>query len=217
MTQGVIDGRRARGDESRRAVLAQAIDLASVDGLEGLSIARLAEAAGQSKSGVAALFGSKERLQLAAVDAAQVKFTAEVIQPARDAAERGLARVVALVGGWIDYSSRRVFAGGCFFAAASVEFDSKPGAVRDRVMGALDTWEDYLAVSIGYAMERGELPRLDDARQLAFEITALLDAANTRSLLRETDEPYRRAAVAVADRLVALGADPAVAARLRRP
>ncbi|BDZ64512.1 hypothetical protein GCM10025877_14500 [Agromyces mangrovi Wang et al. 2018] len=87
--------------------------------------------------------------------------------------------------------------------------------MRDRVMGALDRWEGYLTVSIGYAMERGELPSLDDAAQLAFEITALLDAANTRSLLRETEEPYRRAAVAVADRLVALGADSTAVAPLR--
>ncbi|GLI27371.1 TetR family transcriptional regulator [Agromyces rhizosphaerae] len=216
MTQGVIDGRRARGDESRRAALAHAMDLASVEGLDGLSIARIADAAGQSKSGVAALFGSKERLQLAAIDAAQALFTDEVIAPARAATERGLERVVALVDGWIAYSERRVFSGGCFFSAASVEFDSKPGAVRDRVMAALDAWEGYLTVSIGYAMERGELPGLTDAGQLAFEITALLDAANTRSLLRETDVPYRRAAVAVADRLVALGAAPATVAPLRR-
>ncbi|BDZ64513.1 TetR/AcrR family transcriptional regulator [Agromyces mangrovi Wang et al. 2018] len=111
MTQGVIDGRRARGDESRREVLAQAMDLASIEGLDGLSIARIAEAAGQSKSGVAALFGSKERLQLAAIDAAQALFTNEVIAPARAATERGLERVVALVDGWIAYSSRRVFSG----------------------------------------------------------------------------------------------------------
>lgn len=204
MTQGVIDGRRARGDESRRVVLAEAIDIASIEGLDGLSIGRLAEAAGQSKSGVATLFGSKESLQLATVAAARARFTSTVIEPARAATPRGLSRVVALVSTWLDYSRGRVFTGGCFFAAASVEFDSKPGPVRDAVTDALDTWESYLAISLGYA--KPEVPGLGDPAQLAFEITALLDAANTRSLLRDTDEPYARAAAAVRDRLRGLGA-----------
>jgi len=205
MTQEVIDGRRARGDETRRIVLGHAIDLASVEGLDGLSIGRLAEASGQSKSGVATLFGSKQALQLAVVDAAQAVFTREVVDAVRARTPRGLDRVVALVTAWIEYSRDRVFSGGCFFSAASAEFDSKPGPVRDAVTAALDSWESYLAASLTYAAP--ELPRMSDPAQVALEVASVLAAANTRSLLRDSDEPYARAATAVRDRLLGLGAD----------
>ncbi len=212
MAQEVIDGRRARGDETRRVVLSHALDLARVEGLDGLSIGRLAEASGQSKSGVATLFGSKQGLQLSVIDAAQAVFTREVIDAVRERTPRGLDRVVALVTGWIDYSRGRIFAGGCFFSAASAEFDSKPGPVRDAVMAALDTWESYLAASLAHAAP--ELPDMTDPAQVAFEVTSVLAAANTRSLLHDSDEPYARAARAVRDRLRGLGADEAKLAPL---
>jgi hypothetical protein len=101
-----------------------------------------------------------------------------------------------------------VFRGGCFFAAASVEFDAKPGAIRDAIVKASSAWEDYLTVSIEYAMADGELPLLDDARQLTFEMVSFLEAANTRSLLHGSAEPYRRAEAAVRARLTSLGGDP---------
>src|ERR671913_300888 len=183
MAQPQIDGRRARGDESRRVILAQAIDTASVDGLEGLTIGRLAEASGHSKSGVATLFGSREQLQLATIAAAREVFVERVIVPARGRSERGLARVCALISTWMAYSDERVFRGGCFFAAASVELDARPGAARDAVVTAMTEWEDYLTASIQYAIAARELPQLDDARQLTFELVSFLEAANTRSLL----------------------------------
>ncbi len=207
MTQGIRDGRRARGDESRRVILAHAIDTASVDGLEGLTIGRLADAAGHSKSGVATLFGSKEQLQLATVAAAREVFVERVVVPARARSERGLGRLSALISSWLDYSRERVFRGGCFFAATSVEYDARPGPVRDAVVAASMEWEDYLTASIGHAMAAGELPGLDDARQLTFELVSFLEAANTRSLLHASAEPYVRAATAVRARLVSLGAD----------
>lgn len=212
MTQERIDGRRVRGDESRRAILAHAVDTASVDGLDGLTIGRLADAAGHSKSGVATLFGSKEQLQLAVVAAARDIFIDRVVMPARADTERGLARVCALVTNWIDYSKSRVFRGGCFFAATSVEFDSKPGPVRDAIVAASSEWEDYLTVSIEYALAAGELPDLTDARQLTFEMVSFLEAANTRSLMYASAEPYERAATAVRSRLAGLGGDPALVA-----
>ena len=153
MAQVQLDGRRVRGDESRRVVLAQAIDTASVDGLEGLTMGRLAEASGHSKSGVATLFGSKEQLQLATIGAAREVFVDRVIAPARAHAQRGLARVCALISYWLAYSDDRVFRGGCFFAATSVEFDARPGAVRVAVVAATTEWEDYLTASIARAME----------------------------------------------------------------
>lgn len=204
------DGRRVRGDESRRAILAHAIDTASVEGLDGLTIGRLAEAAQYSKSGVATLFGSKEQLQLATVEAARQVFIDEVVGPAREKSERGLSRVCALIREWLDYSDRRVFKGGCFFAAAAVEFDSKPGPVRDAVIAASSEWEDYLTISIQRAIDARELPLLDDARQLTFELVSFLEAANTRSLMYSSVEPYERAARAARTRLTALGGDPAL-------
>lgn len=198
-------------------MLSHAVDIASVDGLAGLTIGRLADATGHSKSGVATLFGSKEQLQLAAVAAASEIFVENVIAPARADTGRGLDRVCALVGRWISYSERRVFSGGCFFSAVGAEFDAKPGAVRDAIVSAYAQWEDYLTASIEHARVAGELPGLDDARQLAFEIDAYLEAANRRSLMSDTSEPYERAARAVRGRLLGLGADPATVELLARP
>jgi AcrR family transcriptional regulator len=201
-----IDGRRARGDASRRVVLASAVDLASIDGLDGLTIGRLAAAANVSKSNVATLFGTKERLQLATVDAATQRFRATVLEPAR-VEPRGIRRIVALLDLWIAYSRDRVFEGGCFFAAAAVDLDAKPGPVRDAVALAFESWSSYLRVSLGYAIELGELDPETDAAQLAFEFTALLDGANTRSLLNGSNEPYVLVRRALASRLRAAGAD----------
>lgn len=214
MTQELRDGRRARGDESRRVILAHAIDAASVDGLEGLTIGRLADAAGHSKSGVATLFGSKEQLQLATVAAARDVFVERVVAPGRAESGRGLGRVCALISSWLAYSAGRVFRGGCFFAATSVEFDSRPGPVHDAVMAASTAWEDYLTASIEHAMAAAELPDLDDARQLTFEIVSFLEAANTRSLLHGSAEPYDRAATALRARLLSLGADADAVSRI---
>jgi AcrR family transcriptional regulator len=209
-----IDRRRLRGDESRRAVLTHAVDTATVDGLDGLTIGRLADASGHSKSGIATLFGSKEQLQLAVVAAAREVFVDRVVAPARARTPRGLERICALLSDWLAYSHDRVFRGGCFFASTSVEFDTKPGAVRDAIVAASSEWEDYLTVSLEHAMAAGELPLLDDARQLTFEFVSFLEAANTRSLLHASAEPYRLAEVALKSRLTALGGDPDLVATI---
>ncbi len=210
----VIDGRRARGDRSRNAVLAVATQLASTDGLTGVSIARLAAETSSSKSGVAALFGSKENLQLAVVDDALRIFMDVVVRPARTK-PRGLERLCALVRAWIDYSERRTFRGGCFFLAASAEFASHPGVVRDAITEASDRWRSYLEIQIDQSIADGTFPRLDDAHQLSFELEALLSHANAESILHGTTEPYRRAECAITDRLRYLGADQGALDRLR--
>ena len=202
-----IDGRRARGDASRRVVLDSAVDMASIEGLDGLTIGRLATAAKVSKSGVATLFGTKERLQLATVDAAAQRFRETVLEPAR-VEPRGIHRVVALLNHWIAYSRDRVFPGGCFFASAAVELDAKPGPVRDAVAMSFQNWNDYVRVTLGYAIEQGQLASDTDAAQLAFEFIALLDGANTRSLLGGSNAPYVFARRAIVGRLLAAGADP---------
>jgi len=197
----VIDGRRARGATSRRAVMAVAVDLASVDGLEGLSIGTLAARSGMSKGGVVALFGSKEQLQLATIEAAIEVFREHVIEPAL-ARSGGIARLRALTGSWLEYSRSRVFAGGCFFAAASAELGSRPGPARDAIATAMRDWQGFVRRTVDRALDRGELPVGTDPAQLAFEITSLLDGANDLSILLGSDEPYRRARTAI-DRLLA--------------
>jgi len=121
-----------KGQRTRASILQRAVDLASLEGLEGLTIGRLAEELKMSKSGLFAHFGSKEELQLAAIDAAGQRFIDVVVKPAIEA-PRGYPRLVAICNSWLDYVRRRVFPGGCFFAAASFEFDGRPGIVRDAV------------------------------------------------------------------------------------
>jgi AcrR family transcriptional regulator len=173
-----------------------AVDIASVDGLEGLSLGTLATGAKLSKSGVVALFGTKEQLQLAAIEAAREIFVDAVIAPAL-AVAGGRARLDALLEGWIQYSETRVFAGGCFFAAAMAEVGSRPGPLRDAVATHMEAWADTLRRVINRAVDRGELTPRADTDQLVFEIRALLDGANTDSLLLGSSEPYARVRAAL--------------------
>jgi AcrR family transcriptional regulator len=192
-----VDGRRIRGDESRSAVMKLAVDVASVEGLDGLSIGSLAAGADRSKSGVIALFGTKERLQLATIEAGRAIFADNVIRPALQK-KGGLERLNALLDGWIVYSEKRVFAGGCFFAAATAEFGSRPGPMRDAVAVAVSEWNDCIRRVIIRAIDLGELDDVLDVEQCLFEIRALLDGANADSLLFGTSEPYVRARTALA-------------------
>ncbi len=191
------DGRRARGDLSRETVMRLAVDIASVDGLEGLSIGTLAMGANLSKSGVVALFGNKEKLQLAAIEAAREIFVAAVIAPALTL-QGGRERLDGLLDNWIRYSEGRVFAGGCFFAAATAEVGSKQGPVHDAVADQLRAWDDTISRVIIRAVDKGELARPDDVGQLAFEIRSVLDGANTDSLIFGSPAPYARARTALA-------------------
>jgi AcrR family transcriptional regulator len=191
---------RAPGDESRRAVLEQAALLATVDGLEGLSIGRLASAIDMPKSSLYVLFGSKEELQLATIDAARASFVAEVVTPAL-AAEPGLARLAALCERFLSYVERRVFPGGCFFVATSAELGARPGRVHDRVAAYQQQWRDLLADTARDAHSQGELPADEDPDQVAFELGALLAGANLVAVLHDDDAVIDRARVAVGRRL----------------
>ena len=190
------DGRKARGAISRSTVMRLAVDIASVEGLEGLSIGTLATGAKLSKSGVVALFGTKEQLQLAAIEAAREIFVGAVMAPAL-AVKGGRARLDSLLEGWIQYSENRIFAGGCFFAAAMAEVGSRPGPLRDAVAVHMEAWADTLRRVISRAMEQRELTPTADIDQLVFEIRALLDGANTDSLLMGSSEPYTRVRIAL--------------------
>jgi AcrR family transcriptional regulator len=202
----ITDGRRARGDASRRVVLSSATNLASVEGLDGLTIGRLAESSGHSKSSIATLFGSKEGLQLATVAAAREIFLARIVEPAR-AEPRGIRRLAALLRNNLDYSRERVFDGGCFFMATAADVDSKPGPVQDSVRALLTQWYSYLEVQVRYAVAAGELS-VDEAQaeEIAFLLASLEEHANARSLLLGNDRPYEFAAAAMIDRLRAAGA-----------
>ena len=122
-----------KGERTRQSILDRAVDLASLEGLQGLTIGRLAEELGMSKSGLFAHFGSKEDLQIATIEAASQRYITRDLQP-RPCASRAATRAsMAICDAWLSYIRRGVFPGGCFFAAASFEFDSRPGPVRDRV------------------------------------------------------------------------------------
>lgn len=186
-----MDGRTARGLKSRKSVMEQAVNMASIEGLGGLSMGGLASRAALSKSGVAVLFGSKEQLQIATVEAAREVFIAAVIAPALKVAP-GLERLRVLLDAWLSYSRDRVFVGGCFFAAASTELDSKSGPVREAVVKVVLEWHSLLASEIQTAADSGELLEVD-VNQLVFETTAFLEAANARSLLTGSAESYTAA------------------------
>jgi len=170
---------KTKGERTKHAILDAAAALATQEGLETLSIARLAEATGMSKSGLFAHFGSKEELQLATVDHAAAMFVAEVIAPAR-AAPRGLARVWALCDHMVDYSERQVFPGGCFFACTSFEFNNRPGSVRDRIEEMLRSWLSYLEHAVEQAQAAGELDPQLSSREIAFQLDSFAQSANAQ-------------------------------------
>ncbi|MEU4428012.1 TetR/AcrR family transcriptional regulator [Actinoplanes sp. NPDC024001] len=191
---------RPQNDQARQTILRRAADIASQDGLEGLSIGRLATDLGLSKSGLFGYFGSKEELQLATIRTATAIFLDEVVKPAL-AAPPGLSRLRLLLDNWLSYSERRVFAGGCFFASANAEFDARPGRVRDALTTAARDWNRLLTETTHEARARGELPAETDPDQLAFELVAFLQAANAASLLHDDPTAYHRARTAAHARL----------------
>src|SRR5436309_1399277 len=148
--------RRSDGERSREAILHEAARLATVDGLDGLSLARLANAVGMSKSGLFAHFGSKEELQLATVEAASAIFDEQVIEPTNETAA-GVPRLRAYIERFLDHVEEGVFPGGCFFVSAVSELDTHPGPVRDGAMAFSQRWLTLLAEQVGAAQAAGEL------------------------------------------------------------
>ena len=162
----------AKGARTRESILHVAVNLGSLEGLQGLTIGRLAEELNMSKSGLFAHFGSKEELQLATVEMARQIFVEYVIRPALSEPE-GMPRLWALCDRWVDHVESRVFAGGCFFTAASFEFDSRSGPVRDRIADAMRTWLSVLSGAVERAQQCGHLKTGVNPEQLAFEIYSL--------------------------------------------
>ncbi|QIQ01650.1 TetR/AcrR family transcriptional regulator [Streptomyces liangshanensis] len=204
---GPADGRVERGNRTRRLVLDHTMDVASVEGLEGLSLGRIATELRLSKSGVFALFGSKEELQLATVRAAVDVYVAHVVRPARELPP-GPERVWALCRNWLAYSANRVFRGGCFFHGVSAEFDARGGPVHDAIAEARTEWVSYVERALNAARRAGGLAADTDVPQVAFEIIALMEAANARSVLHGEAVAYERAGRAVLRRLREVATDP---------
>jgi AcrR family transcriptional regulator len=194
---------KTKGERTREAILETAAALATQEGLASISIGRLAEASGMSKSGLFAHFGSKEELQIATVDHAAAMFVAEVIAPAREA-PRGLPRVWALCDHMIDYAERQVFPGGCFFAATSFEFNNRPGPVRDRIAQMIASWLSYLEHAVEQAQEAGEIDPALSAREIAFELDSFAQACNAQYQLFREPHVFDEARRAVRNRLESL-------------
>lgn len=204
------DGRRRRGNRTREQILQAAADLASVEGLEGLTIGRLATELGISKSGLFAHFGSKEELQLATIDAARRRFAENVVKPSRHL-PRGRERLEALMNDWLDYFRGEVFKGGCFFHTVKAEFDSRPKSpVREVVAEDTRQFIAFLTREVRKAQEAGELDPAADPEQVAFELDALGAAAHQHYQLMHDPVVFDRAANAIRARLDALARrDPA--------
>ena len=169
--------RRSDGERSRAAILREAARLATVEGLEGLSLARLADAAGISKSGLFAHFGSKEELQLATIDAARAIYEELVIEPAGEA-PAGVPRLRAYVERFLDHVEEGVFPGGCFFVSAVSELNTHPGPVRDDSMAFAQRWLGLLAAEVAAGQAAGELDPAADPAQVAFELNAFMVLGN---------------------------------------
>src|SRR3954469_6398740 len=197
--------RRSDGERSRGAILREAARMATVDGLDGLSLARLADAVGISKSGLFGLFGSKEELQLATVETASAMFEELVIAPA-EGATAGVPRLRAYVDGFLDHVEESVFPGGCFFISAMSELDTHPGPVRDGAMAFSQRWLTLLAEQVAAAQAAGELDPVADPPQIAFELNAYMVLGNMQFVAAGDPAALDRVRRAVDPRLSALAA-----------
>jgi len=203
------DGRVERGNQTRRLILRHAVGITSFEGLEGLSLGRLANELQLSKSGVFALFGSKMELQLATVRAAIKVYITHVVQPSREL-PAGLGQVWLLCSNWLTHSEQRVFPGGCFFYSVSAEYDAREGKVHDTVAGAHRSWFSLLEQTIDDARRAGEVRDDTDIPQLAFEVVALLEMANTESVLHDNSTCYGKAGAGILNRLRSVATDPSL-------
>jgi AcrR family transcriptional regulator len=195
--------RRSDGERSRAAILREAARLATVDGLDGLSLAHLADSVGMSKSGLFAHFGSKEELQLATIQEASAIFEQEVIEPTGETAA-GVPRLRAYIERFLDHVEEGVFPGGCFFVSAVSELGTHPGAVRDGAMAFSQRWLALLAEEVAAGQSAGELDHGADPAQIAFELNAYMVLGNMQFVASADRAALERVRRAVDTRLVAL-------------
>jgi AcrR family transcriptional regulator len=177
--------------QTRAAVTRAAVDRASVEGLEGLTIGGLAGEVEMRKSSVFSLFGSKQDLQLAALESAVEQFKEEVWEPAAEEPP-GLPRLLALCDSWLSYHEREVMPGGCFLTTATIEYDARPGVLRDAIARTMRRWLGVLESEAATAIEAGELPADTEPADLAFELNALAAAASYGFQLWRDPEVFAR-------------------------
>ena len=194
--------RRSDGERSRDAILHEAARLATVEGIDGLSISRLASAVGMSKSGLFAHFGSKEELQLATIETASAVFAEQVVEPT-SAAATGIERLRQLTENFLRHVEGDVFPGGCFFASVAAELDTRPGPVRDFAIRVVDNWGELLEAAVRDAQAEGAIDPSEDAEQLVFELDAYLLLANAQFVISRESAPIERARRALERRLTA--------------
>ena len=199
--------RTLQASQTRQQILAKAMDISSAEGLENLSVGRLASEMAMSKTGIFSHFGSKRELQLATVEAAKQVFLERVVQPAL-AEPRGTTRLTAMLHHWLDYVEKIVFRGGCFFAAASAEFDSRPGAVRNQIALHTKAWLVGLEDEIRFAGSNGQFRASVDAAQLAFELHSYVQEANWAFKLFNDKSAFERARRAIAERIADASENP---------
>jgi AcrR family transcriptional regulator len=194
--------RRSDGERSRNAILREAAQLATVEGIDGLSIGRLADAVGMSKSGLFAHFGSKEELQLATIETASALFDEHVVDPGL-AAPTGVERLRELAERFLRHVADDVFPGGCFFASVAAEMDTRPGPVRDLAVQVVGEWMGTLQLAAREAQAEGAIAAGEDTDQLIFELDAYLLLANAQFVISRQSDPIERARRAIERRLVA--------------
>ena len=192
------DGRLERGNAKRRAILDRAVDLASVSGLETLSLGRLATELGISKSGALLHFGSKLDLQLAVIGHAAERFVTAVVVPAEQH-PAGLERLRRLADGWLHHIEAGIFPGGCFFATVGAEFGSRPGPVHDAIAEAHTQWIALLEKQATVAGDTGQLRAGVEPRQLSFQLDAVIRHANLHRQLHDRPDAIADARTAVVD------------------
>lgn len=174
---------------TRERILEHSVQIASAEGLESLTIGRLAADLGMSKSGLFGHFGSKEELQLATIEAGSEIFGRTVIRPARDVPE-GAERLAALVGNFVDYLEQATFEGGCFWGSVQAEFDNRPGPVREMIKEKLSVWLDVLR-------EQATAAGVADPEQMTFELYSICQGANLQYQLFGDAEIFARARAAL--------------------
>jgi AcrR family transcriptional regulator len=194
--------RRSDGERSRNAILREAAQLATVEGIDGLSIGRLADAVGMSKSGLFAHFGSKEELQLATIETASALFDEQVVEPGL-AAPTGVERLRELAERFLRHVEDDVFPGGCFFASVAAEMDTRPGPVRDLAVQVVGEWMGTLQLAAREAQAEGAIAASEDTDQLIFELDAYLLLANAQFVISRQQDPIERARRAIDRRLAA--------------
>jgi len=191
----------SKAELTRATIVDAALKMAQEGGLESLTIGTVADRAGLSKSGVFSRIGSREELQLAALAEYERRFVEAVLVPSLREA-RGLPRLRALVDRWAEWIRNGIARDGCLFISGSVEFDDRPGPVRDAVLAGLGELRRHLARSIGQAVAEGHLAADTDPEQLAFELSSMIYGLhNDLRLFR--DERALKRALAAFDRLLA--------------